>query len=239
MLNALLISSIYVLDQDKALDFYVGKLGLEVNTDQDLGFMRWLTVNVPGDSRQILLEKRAPRRSTRRQPSRSANSYPKVQRAATCSSRLPTAERRTKSFGRRAWSLPRSPRSDPTGSTAGCAIHSVTTYDSRSRRRCPRRSQVPRRATVEIRCQIEAGRDHYRHPGAGRGRCQTRVEPTRLQGPGFAISGSDRRPRRSFEGDSSSRFCTKQVPFHESMTGLGNLHHERIRANFQTHSRPW
>src|SRR2546428_8151620 len=56
MFNALLISSIYVLDQDKALDFYVGKLGLEVNTDQDLGFMRWLTVNVPGDSRQILLE---------------------------------------------------------------------------------------------------------------------------------------------------------------------------------------
>jgi catechol 2,3-dioxygenase-like lactoylglutathione lyase family enzyme len=57
MLNTLLISSIYVLDQDKALDFYVGKLGLEVNTDQDLGFMRWLTVNVPGDGRQILLEK--------------------------------------------------------------------------------------------------------------------------------------------------------------------------------------
>jgi len=56
MFNALLISSIYVLDQDKALDFYVGKLGLEVNTDQDLGFMRWLTVSVPGDSRQILLE---------------------------------------------------------------------------------------------------------------------------------------------------------------------------------------
>ncbi len=60
MFNALLISSIYVLDQDKALDFYVGKLGLEVNTDQDLGFMRWLTVNVPGDSRQILLETPGP-----------------------------------------------------------------------------------------------------------------------------------------------------------------------------------
>src|SRR2546429_8643610 len=57
MFNALLISSIYVLDQNKALDFYVGKLGLEVNTDQDLGFMRWLTVNVPGDTRQILLER--------------------------------------------------------------------------------------------------------------------------------------------------------------------------------------
>ncbi|MEV0001252.1 VOC family protein [Micromonospora sp. NPDC050980] len=54
-------SQIYVLDQDEALDFYVGKLGLEVNTDQDLGFMRWLTVNVPGDvEREILLEKPGP-----------------------------------------------------------------------------------------------------------------------------------------------------------------------------------
>ncbi|TDC28690.1 VOC family protein [Micromonospora sp. 15K316] len=60
-LNALTRSSIYVLDQDAALDFYVGKLGLEVNTDVDLGFMRWLTVNVPGDrSREILLEKPGP-----------------------------------------------------------------------------------------------------------------------------------------------------------------------------------
>ena len=51
------VSQIFVLDQDEALDFYVGKLGLEVHTDVDLGFMRWLTVNVPGDKgRQILLE---------------------------------------------------------------------------------------------------------------------------------------------------------------------------------------
>jgi catechol 2,3-dioxygenase-like lactoylglutathione lyase family enzyme len=57
MFNALAITSLYVLDQQEALDFYVGKLGLEVNTDQDLGFMRWLTVNVPGDSHQILLER--------------------------------------------------------------------------------------------------------------------------------------------------------------------------------------
>ena len=55
------VSQIFVLDQDEALDFYVGKLGLEVNTDQDLGFMRWLTVNVPGDpGREILLEKPGP-----------------------------------------------------------------------------------------------------------------------------------------------------------------------------------
>jgi catechol 2,3-dioxygenase-like lactoylglutathione lyase family enzyme len=57
MFNALTHSSIWVLDQDEALDFYVGKLGLEVNTDADLGFMRWLTINVPGEpEREILLE---------------------------------------------------------------------------------------------------------------------------------------------------------------------------------------
>ena len=51
-------SQVYVLDQDEALDFYVGKLGFELNTDADLGFMRWLTVAVPGEpGRQILLEK--------------------------------------------------------------------------------------------------------------------------------------------------------------------------------------
>ncbi|HEY8340802.1 MAG TPA: VOC family protein [Egibacteraceae bacterium] len=58
MIDSLLISQIYVLDQDAALDFYVGELGLEVHTDQDLGFMRWLTVCVPGHpERQILLER--------------------------------------------------------------------------------------------------------------------------------------------------------------------------------------
>jgi len=58
MFNAISRSQLFVLDQDEALEFYVGKLGLEVATDQDLGFMRWLTVRVPGDPvREILLEK--------------------------------------------------------------------------------------------------------------------------------------------------------------------------------------
>ncbi|NNN28769.1 VOC family protein [Streptomyces sp. S3(2020)] len=58
MFTAITHSQIYVLDQDEALDFYVGKLGLEVHTDADLGFMRWLTVNVPGHpDRQLLLER--------------------------------------------------------------------------------------------------------------------------------------------------------------------------------------
>ena len=61
MYNAITHSGIYVLDQDEALDFYVGKLGLEVGNDVDLGFMRWLTVCVPGQpDRQILLEKPGP-----------------------------------------------------------------------------------------------------------------------------------------------------------------------------------
>ena len=40
---------IYVLDQDQALDFYVGKLGMVVATDADLDEMRFLTVTLPGD----------------------------------------------------------------------------------------------------------------------------------------------------------------------------------------------
>jgi len=58
MLTNLAISQIYVLDQDQALEFYCGKLGMEVHTDADLGFMRWLTINVPGDkTREIVLER--------------------------------------------------------------------------------------------------------------------------------------------------------------------------------------
>jgi catechol 2,3-dioxygenase-like lactoylglutathione lyase family enzyme len=58
MITTLRISQIYVLDQDEALAFYIGKLGLQVGTDQDLGFMRWLTVRAPGETdREILLER--------------------------------------------------------------------------------------------------------------------------------------------------------------------------------------
>jgi catechol 2,3-dioxygenase-like lactoylglutathione lyase family enzyme len=74
MIKQITHSQIYVLDQDEALEFYVGKLGLEVNTDADLGFMRWLTVNVPGDpDHEILLEKPDHRPTTRRRPDRSAS----------------------------------------------------------------------------------------------------------------------------------------------------------------------
>jgi catechol 2,3-dioxygenase-like lactoylglutathione lyase family enzyme len=61
MWNSISHSGIYVLDQDEALDFYVGKLGLEVSADFDLGFMRWLTITVPGHpEHNILLQKPGP-----------------------------------------------------------------------------------------------------------------------------------------------------------------------------------
>jgi catechol 2,3-dioxygenase-like lactoylglutathione lyase family enzyme len=47
MLKRISHAFIHVLDQDRALDFYVGKLGMVVHTDADLGNMRFLTVNLP------------------------------------------------------------------------------------------------------------------------------------------------------------------------------------------------
>jgi catechol 2,3-dioxygenase-like lactoylglutathione lyase family enzyme len=56
MLTAVTHYSVWVTDQDEAVEFYVGKLGLEVHTDVQLDFMRWLTVSVPGQSQlQIIL----------------------------------------------------------------------------------------------------------------------------------------------------------------------------------------
>jgi catechol 2,3-dioxygenase-like lactoylglutathione lyase family enzyme len=49
MITRLNVASIYVLDKDEALDFYVGKLGLEVGNDVRQGDYRWLTVRVPGE----------------------------------------------------------------------------------------------------------------------------------------------------------------------------------------------
>ena len=62
MITSLGITQIFVLDQDQALDFYVGTLGLEVVDDVDFGPMRWLTVRVPGEDRLVLLERPDPPR---------------------------------------------------------------------------------------------------------------------------------------------------------------------------------
>ena len=56
MLKFISHHQIWVLDQDEALDFYVGKLGFEVHTDAQLESMRFLTVNLPGEpDRELML----------------------------------------------------------------------------------------------------------------------------------------------------------------------------------------
>jgi len=41
------VMGLYVRDQDEAVEFYVGKLGLRVHTDARNGSYRWLTVQHP------------------------------------------------------------------------------------------------------------------------------------------------------------------------------------------------
>jgi catechol 2,3-dioxygenase-like lactoylglutathione lyase family enzyme len=61
MITRLNVASIYVLDKDEALDFYVNKLGLEKGNDVRQGTYRWLTVRVPGDAgTEISLEQPGP-----------------------------------------------------------------------------------------------------------------------------------------------------------------------------------
>ena len=57
MITKLSHTTIWVHDQDEALDFYTRKLGFEVNTDATMDDFRWLTVSPPGqpDHELILL----------------------------------------------------------------------------------------------------------------------------------------------------------------------------------------
>lgn len=53
MITKISHTSIYVLDQDSAYDFYINKLGFEVRTDAQFGpGMRWLTVG-PKDQKDM------------------------------------------------------------------------------------------------------------------------------------------------------------------------------------------
>lgn len=60
MISRLNVATIYVLDKDEALDFYVNKLGLEKGNDVRQGDYRWLTVRVPGSETEISLEQPGP-----------------------------------------------------------------------------------------------------------------------------------------------------------------------------------
>ena len=61
MITRLNVASIYVLDKDEALDFYVNKLGLEKGNDVRQGDYRWLTIRVPGQpGTEVSLEEPGP-----------------------------------------------------------------------------------------------------------------------------------------------------------------------------------
>jgi catechol 2,3-dioxygenase-like lactoylglutathione lyase family enzyme len=58
MIQRMSHTNIFVLDQDKAREFYVDKLGFEVRTDAKMGPFRWLTVGPKGqpDLELILMD---------------------------------------------------------------------------------------------------------------------------------------------------------------------------------------
>lgn len=61
MITRLNVASIYVLDKEEALDFYVNKLGFEKGNDVRQGDYRWLTVRVPGHPEtEVSLEQPGP-----------------------------------------------------------------------------------------------------------------------------------------------------------------------------------
>jgi predicted enzyme related to lactoylglutathione lyase len=53
-------ATVWVLDQDRAKDFYVNTLGFEVRSDQRLGSFRWLTVGPRGQDVAFILMPIAP-----------------------------------------------------------------------------------------------------------------------------------------------------------------------------------
>ena len=61
MATRLSVTSIKVLDQEEALDFYVNKMGLEKGQDIKQGPFRWLTVRFPENPEvEIFLEEPGP-----------------------------------------------------------------------------------------------------------------------------------------------------------------------------------
>src|SRR4051794_2425191 len=58
MLKRIKFTTVYVADQDRALEFYTTKLGLKIFTDQPMGpDSRWLELQVPGAETMLVLWK--------------------------------------------------------------------------------------------------------------------------------------------------------------------------------------
>lgn len=55
MIKKIAFATVWVLDQDRAKDFYVNTLGFEVRSDERVGAFRWLTVAPPGQDVSLVL----------------------------------------------------------------------------------------------------------------------------------------------------------------------------------------
>ena len=55
MLKRIKFLALPVKDQDRALAFYTGKVGLRVFTDQTVGPMRWIELQIPGAETMLVL----------------------------------------------------------------------------------------------------------------------------------------------------------------------------------------
>jgi catechol 2,3-dioxygenase-like lactoylglutathione lyase family enzyme len=62
MITSILSTTVFVSDQDRALDFYVGKLGFEKRADQPMGpdAPRWIAVAPKGAATTLVLYKPTP-----------------------------------------------------------------------------------------------------------------------------------------------------------------------------------
>jgi len=60
MIRQIGLASVYVTDQDRALEFYVGKLGFELLSDQSLDDYRWIEVAPPGAETGMTISLAAP-----------------------------------------------------------------------------------------------------------------------------------------------------------------------------------
>jgi predicted enzyme related to lactoylglutathione lyase len=55
MLKRINFTTVPVKDQGRALDFYTKKVGLRVFTDQTMGGMRWIELQIPGAETRLVL----------------------------------------------------------------------------------------------------------------------------------------------------------------------------------------
>jgi catechol 2,3-dioxygenase-like lactoylglutathione lyase family enzyme len=55
MIRGIKFVTVPVRDQEKALKFYIEKLGFQIRTDQPFGSQRWIELGIPGAETELVL----------------------------------------------------------------------------------------------------------------------------------------------------------------------------------------